>query len=158
MGSLITMETRITYGQINLRGNMVSLKEAKKADYILYLNESTPIAIVEAKDNKHTVGDGLQQAMQYAIMMDIPFAYSSNGDGFMEHDFLTGEERQLLMLSMRDSRLEPTMEKDSRSKRNPSFGSRSIQGRIHIPLAIISVTLSIGLLMRLPEVKIASCW
>lgn len=163
--SLITMETRITDGQINLRGNMVSRKEAKKADYILYLNESTPIAIVEAKDNKHAVGDGLQQAMQYAIMMDIPFAYSSNGDGFMEHDFLTGEERsilwrifQLLMLSMRDSRLEPTMEKGSRSKRNPSFGSRSIQGRIHIPLAIISVTLSIGLLMRLPEVKIASCW
>ena len=95
--SLITMETRITDGQINLRGNMVSRKEAKKADYILYLNESTPIAIVEAKDNKHTVGDGLQQAMQYAIMMDIPFAYSSNGDGFMEHDFLTGEERSISM-------------------------------------------------------------
>ena len=158
--SLITMETRITDGQINLRGNMVSRKEAKKADYILYLNESTPIAIVEAKDNKHAVGDGLQQAMQYAIMMDIPFAYSSNGDGFMEHDFLTGEEHSISMedFPMRDSRLEPTMEKGSHSKRNPSFGSRSIQGRIHIPLAIISVTLSIGLLMRLPEVKIASCW
>lgn len=95
--SLITMETRITDGQINLRGNMVSRKEAKKADYILYLNESTPIAIVEAKDNKHAVGDGLQQAMQYAIMMDIPFAYSSNGDGFMEHDFFTGEERSISM-------------------------------------------------------------
>lgn len=95
--SLITMETRITDGQINLRGNMVSRKEGKKADYILYLNESTPIAIVEAKDNKHAVGDGLQQAMQYAIMMDIPFAYSSNGDGFMEHDFLTGEERSISM-------------------------------------------------------------
>lgn len=95
--SLITMETRITDGQINLRGNMVSRKEAKKADYILYLNESTPIAIVEAKDNKHAVGDGLQQAMQYAIMMDIPFAYSSNGDGFMEHDFLTGEESSISM-------------------------------------------------------------
>lgn len=95
--SLITMETRITDGQINLRGNMVSRKEAKKADYILYLNESTPIAIVEAKDNKHAVGDGLQQAMQYAIMLDIPFAYSSNGDGFMEHDFLTGEERSISM-------------------------------------------------------------
>lgn len=95
--SLITMETKITDGQINLRGNMVSRKEAKKADYILYLNESTPIAIVEAKDNKHAVGDGLQQAMQYAIMMDIPFAYSSNGDGFMEHDFLTGEERSISM-------------------------------------------------------------
>ena len=61
------------------------------------MNESTPIAIVEAKDHKHAVGDGLQQAMQYAIMMDIPFAYSSNGDGFMEHDFLTGEERSISM-------------------------------------------------------------
>ena len=62
--SLITMETRITDGQINLRGNMVSRKEAKKADYILYLNESTPIAIVEAKDNKAivlcSIGSGLQ--------------------------------------------------------------------------------------------------
>ena len=164
--SLITMETRITDGQINLRGNMVSRKEAKKADYILYLNESTPIAIVEAKDNKHAVGDGLQQAMQYAIMMDIPFAYSSNGDGFMEHDFLTGEERSI---SMEDFPAPDALyarfkaganhgEGLTHSKRNPSFGSRSIQGRIHIPLAIISVTLSIGLLMRLPEVKIASCW
>ena len=67
----------------------------KKADYILYINANNPIAIVEAKDNSHTVSFGLQQAMTYAQMMDIPFAYSSNGDAFYEHDFLTGLERQI---------------------------------------------------------------
>lgn len=93
----ITMETQITDGRINLRGNVVSRGKAKKADYILYLNRHKPIAVVEAKDNKHTVSYGLQQAITYAQMMDIPFAYSSNGDGFQEHDFLTGEERFLDM-------------------------------------------------------------
>ena len=72
--SLITMETRITDGQINLRGNMVSRKEAKKADYILYLNESTPIAIVEAKDNKHAVGDGLQITGMQIAQTQMSFA------------------------------------------------------------------------------------
>lgn len=95
--NLITMETKITDGKINLRGNLVSRQKPKKADYVLYINANNPIAIVEAKDNKHTVSQGLQQAMTYAQMMDIPFAYSSNGDAFMEHDFLTGLERQLPM-------------------------------------------------------------
>ena len=93
----ITMETKITDGKINLRGNMVSRQKPKKADYVLYINANNPIAIVEAKDNKHTVSYGLQQAMTYAQMMGIPFAYSSNGDAFMEHDFLTGQERQIPM-------------------------------------------------------------
>lgn len=93
----ITMETKITDGKINLRGNLVSRQKPKKADYVLYINENNPIAIVEAKDNKHTVSHGLQQAMTYAQMMGIPFAYSSNGDAFMEHDFLTGTERQIPM-------------------------------------------------------------
>ena len=93
----ITMETKITDGKINLRGNMVSRQKPKKADYVLYINANNPIAIVEAKDNKHTVSHGLQQAMIYAQMMGIPFAYSSNGDAFMEHDFLTGQERQIPM-------------------------------------------------------------
>ncbi len=93
----ITMETavRFTDGKINLRGNIVTRKNPKKADYILYLSANNPIAIVEAKDNNHKVADGIQQAMEYAQMMDIPFAYSSNGDGFYEHDFLTGREREL---------------------------------------------------------------
>lgn len=88
----ITMETKITDGRINIRGNMVARGRAKYADYMLYLNDGKPIAIVEAKDNNHSVSYGLQQAMTYAQMMDIPFAYSSNGDAFYEHDFLTGKE------------------------------------------------------------------
>lgn len=91
----ITMETRITDGRINLRGNLVSRGTPKKADYVLYLAPNKPIAIVEAKDNNHSVSYGLQQAKTYAAMMDIPFAYSSNGNGFQEYDFLTGEERAL---------------------------------------------------------------
>jgi len=91
----ITMETQITDGKINLRGNFVFREKPKKADYILYINANNPIAIVEAKDNNHTVSYGIQQAMTYATMIDVPFAYSSNGDGFWEHDFLTGNERQL---------------------------------------------------------------
>ncbi|MFS9321254.1 EcoAI/FtnUII family type I restriction enzme subunit R [Streptococcus infantis] len=91
----ITMETKITDGKINLRGNLISREKPKKADYVLYLNPNKPIAIVEAKDNKHSMSFGLQQAMTYAEMLDVPFAYSSNGDGFFEHDFLTGREREL---------------------------------------------------------------
>lgn len=91
----ITMETKITDGRINLRGNITVREKPKKADYVLYLHKNKPFAIVEAKDNNHTVSHGLQQAMTYALMQDIPFAYSSNGDGFAEHDFLTGKERTL---------------------------------------------------------------
>lgn len=90
----ITMETRITDGKINLKGNFVFREKPKRADYILYLSANNPIAIVEAKDNTHSVSHGLQQAMAYAQMLDVPFAYSSNGDGFVEHDFLTGQERE----------------------------------------------------------------
>ena len=91
----ISMETQITDGKINLKGNFVHREKPKRADYILYLNANNPIAIIEAKDNKHSISHGLQQAMTYARMLDLPFAYSSNGDGFAEHDFLTGKERQL---------------------------------------------------------------
>ena len=90
----ITMETRVTDGKINLKGNFVFREKPKRADYILYLSANNPIAVVEAKDNTHGVSHGLQQAMAYARMLDVPFAYSSNGDGFAEHDFLTGQERE----------------------------------------------------------------
>lgn len=93
----MTMETQITDGKINLRGNLVSRAQPKRADYVLYINANNPIAIVEAKDNQHAVADGLQQAMTYAQMLDVPFAYSSNGDAFREHDFLTGTERDIAM-------------------------------------------------------------
>lgn len=91
----ITMETQITDGQYNLQGNIASRGPAKRADYLLYINANNPIAVVEAKDNNHSISHGLQQAMAYAQMLDLPFAYSSNGDGFAEHDFLTGKERIL---------------------------------------------------------------
>ena len=90
----ITMETKITDGRVNLKGNFVTRDKPKRADYVLYLSDNNPIAIVEAKDNNHSVSYGLQQAMEYARMLDIPFAFSSNGDGFAEHDFLTGTERE----------------------------------------------------------------
>lgn len=92
----ITMETKvaITDGKINLKGNFIFREPPKRADYILYLSDNNPIAIIEAKDNNHSISHGLQQAMTYAQMLDVPFAYSSNGDGFAEHDFLTGQERE----------------------------------------------------------------
>lgn len=90
----ITMETKITDGRINLKGNLISREKPKRVDYLLYLSDNNPIAVVEAKDNNHSISHGLQQAMTYAKMLDLPFAYSSNGDGFAEHDFLTGRERQ----------------------------------------------------------------
>ena len=95
----IAMEksAQITDGKINLKGNLVFREKPKRADYILYLNANNPIAVIEAKDNKHSISYGLQQAMVYAQMLDLPFAYSSNGDGFAEHDFLTGKERQFAL-------------------------------------------------------------
>ena len=90
----ITMETQITDGKVNLKGNLIIREKPKRADYLLYLNANNPIAVIEAKDNNHSISFGLQQAMAYAQMLDLPFAYSSNGDGFAEHDFLTGKERE----------------------------------------------------------------
>ena len=92
----ITMETavKLTDGKVNLKGNLTFREPAKKADYLLYISANNPIAVVEAKDNNHSVSYGLQQAMTYAQMLDLPFAFSSNGDGFAEHDFLTGTERE----------------------------------------------------------------
>ena len=91
------MKVKLTDGKINLKGNLVSRGKPKYADYVLYYNRATPIAIVEAKDATHTASFGLQQAKEYAQMMDVPFAYSSNGQGFQEYDFLTGKERSLKM-------------------------------------------------------------
>ena len=116
----ITMETRITDGQINLKGNFVVRLQPKKADYVLYLSQNKPIAIVEAKDNTHSVSYGLQQAITYARMMDVPFAYSSNGDGFQEHDLLTGLERTLPLDAF------PTVEELSARWESESNGGKGI--------------------------------
>ncbi len=79
-------EFYFTKGRVIVRGKNVKRGEAKKVDYLLYYKPNLPIAVIEAKDNTHALGDGMQQALDYAELLDIPFAYSSNGDGFLEHD------------------------------------------------------------------------
>lgn len=93
-------ERYFTKGRVIVRGKTVTRGEAKKADYILFYKPNIPIAVVEAKDNNHSVGAGMQQALEYAEILDVPFAYSSNGDSFLEHD-RTGQttpvERELAL-------------------------------------------------------------
>ena len=87
-------EYYFTDGRVHVVGKLHSVAEGKKADYLLY-HQGKPVAVVEAKDNKHAVGAGIQQAMDYARILDLKFAYSSNGDAFLEHDFTTGKETVL---------------------------------------------------------------
>jgi type I restriction enzyme, R subunit len=68
-----------------VRGKLVTRGKAKRADYVLYY-QHIPLALIEAKDNHHAVGDGMQQALDYAATLDVPFVFSSNGDGFVFHD------------------------------------------------------------------------
>ena len=91
----IRMEYYFTDGRVIFQGKVHARQTGKKADYLLFHAANKPIAIVEAKDNNKPLGGGMQQAMEYAHILDIPFAYSSNGDGFLEHDFLTGKETEL---------------------------------------------------------------
>jgi type I restriction enzyme, R subunit len=79
-------EVFFTKGRVIVRCKTVRRGEAKKADYILYFKPGVPIAVIEAKDNNHSVGAGMQQALEYAEILDVPFAYSCNGDAFLEHD------------------------------------------------------------------------
>ncbi len=87
-------EVSFTKGRITVRGKLVSRGKAKRADYILYYKPNMPIAIVEAKDNCHSFGDGMQQALEYANTLNIPFVFTSNGDGFVFHD-RTGNSAQM---------------------------------------------------------------
>ena len=84
--SQIREEVTFTQGRIIVRGKLVTRGKGKRADYILYVKPNIPIAVIEAKDNSHSVGDGMQQALDYAEILHIPFAFSSNGDGFVFHD------------------------------------------------------------------------
>lgn len=93
--SQIRCEYYYTDGKINVRENVASRGKGKKVDYLLSYRSNMPIAIVEAKDNNVTVSHGIQQAIGYAVDLDIPFAYSSNGSGFYEHDRITGKEREI---------------------------------------------------------------
>jgi type I restriction enzyme, R subunit len=82
----IREEVSFTKGRIIVRGKLVTRGQAKRADYILYFKPNIPLALIEAKDNSHSVGDGIQQGLDYATTFDIPFVFSSNGDGFVFHD------------------------------------------------------------------------
>src|SRR6056297_295242 len=82
----IAEEKTLTDGRIIVRGKMVARGKQKRADYVLYIKPNIPIAVIEAKDNKHSVGDGMQQALSYAEMLRVPFAFSTNGDRFLFHD------------------------------------------------------------------------
>lgn len=82
----IREEVRFTDGRIIVRGKLVTRGKGKRADYVLYYKPNIPIAIIEAKDNKHSIGDGMQQALEYAQALSIPFVFTSNGDGFLFHD------------------------------------------------------------------------
>ncbi|QYK45930.1 MAG: DEAD/DEAH box helicase family protein [Xanthobacteraceae bacterium] len=79
-------EVYFTKGRIIVRGKLVTRGKAKKADFVLYYKPNIPIALIEAKDNTHAVGHGIQQGLDYAATLDIPFVFSSNGDGFVFHD------------------------------------------------------------------------
>ena len=91
----IKMEYNFTDGRVIVRGNITARGKRKRTDYLLYYKPNLPLAIVEAKDNRHSIGDGMQQGIEYAECLDVPFVYSSNGDGFLEHDMLCGKEREI---------------------------------------------------------------
>ena len=94
----ITMETspvnNFTDGKVRIKGNVPSRDKGKRCDYVLWYNKGTPLAIVEAKDNNKSSSYGMQQAITYGIMMNVPFVYTSNGGSFFEHDFTTGLEKE----------------------------------------------------------------
>jgi type I restriction enzyme R subunit len=84
--SQIREQFKITKGRVQIEGGYYARAKPKFADYVLFYRPYVPLAVIEAKDNKHSVGSGMQQALAYAEMMDIPFIYSTNGDAFLEHD------------------------------------------------------------------------
>lgn len=93
----VRLEYAFTAGRIILRGNITARGKQKRADYVLFYKNNFPLAIVEAKDNNHAVGAGLQQAIDYAKALDIDYVYASNGDGFVEQNLITGEVKQLTL-------------------------------------------------------------
>ncbi|MEX0943362.1 MAG: DEAD/DEAH box helicase family protein [Pseudomonadales bacterium] len=82
----IREELSLTKGRVIVRGKLHSRAKHKRADYVLFHKPNLPIAVIEAKDNKHSLGDGMQQALSYAELLQVPFVFSSNGDGFLFHN------------------------------------------------------------------------
>ena len=93
----VRMEYSFTDGRVIVRGDVVGRGSRKKADYVLFYKSNIPLAVVEAKSNTSSLGAGMQQAIAYAEVLDVPFVYSSNGEAFLEHDRLNGTEREIAM-------------------------------------------------------------
>ncbi|MBS0152634.1 MAG: DEAD/DEAH box helicase family protein, partial [Nitrospira sp.] len=96
----IREKVSFTKGRIIVRGKLVTRGKAKRADYILYYKPNLPIALIEAKDNNYPIGSGMQQGLEYAAILDIPFVFSSNGDGFVFHDRTGQSEKRETELSL----------------------------------------------------------
>lgn len=91
----VSEQKQITDGRIIISGKNIKRGERKRPDFVLSYYKNFPLAVIEVKDNNHSIESGIQQAINYAEILDAPFAYSTNGDGFLEHDFLTGKQRDL---------------------------------------------------------------
>jgi len=99
-GTQIREEYPLTKGRIIVRGRLHTRARHKRADYVLFYKPNIPIAVIEAKDNNHAVGDGMQQGLGYADMLQVPFVFSSNGDGFLFHNNIAADgiiERELAL-------------------------------------------------------------
>ena len=157
-------EFGFTDGKIIVRGNLVARGKRKRADYLLFHTPDLPIAIIEAKDNTHSVGAGMQQALAYAETLDVPFVFSSNGDGFLFHD-RTGTfdkiERQLALNEFPSpetlfahyrsggaSTQPPTSWSPARTTSRPAARKR----------ATTSSSPSTAVSRRWPRVRSACCW
>ena len=93
-------EVTFTDGRIIVRGKLHSRGKRRRADYVLYYQKNQPIAVIEAKTNQHSIGAGMQQALSYAEALDVPFVFSSNGDGFLFHDRIGTGPRLETVLSL----------------------------------------------------------
>ncbi len=92
--SQLREEVTFTKGRVLVHGKVAKRGDSKRADYILFYKPGIPLAVVEAKDANHSANDGLQQALEYAQTLDIPFVFSSNGDGFCFHDRTVSDSSQ----------------------------------------------------------------
>lgn len=157
-------EYSITAGRIIARGQICKREKPLKADYVLFYKPNKPIAIVEAKDNNHSMSDGMQQALNYAQMMNVPFVFSSNGDGFVFHNRYIQEGKEKLFSHSMDFRRLKLFGKCMWSKTALApLRAKLLTSLIMLiirtnSLGIIKSMQSIELWKRLQPVKIGCCW
>jgi type I restriction and modification enzyme subunit R-like protein len=125
-------EVSFTKGRILVRGKVVTRGKAKRADYILYYKPNIPLAVIEAKDNNCSVGDGMQQALEYARTLQLPFVFSSNGDGFVFYDgtVANGDIEKNLRLDEFPSPATKVSDRDSRSTKSEFQAGDILYGKL----------------------------